>query len=381
MSRSISVQTRRLSSSLSQHEELSSPVSFVSAHETLEDRPKPSLPPPRRTVKPKQESLQTQRPMTATALSPPKFGAQSKPASPRPPPERNSKPRRASVSGATNSTGTVYHSNYQRESMKAIAQHMTGQSLSNAIMGAALASSRNASPSRASNHSPVPILTPPVPSRKHHFNSPFGRSPSPTKPKPPPTRNLRTTMRRDPSSSSDEEDGERYKRKGSRIMGMGRKHPNKHHEGTRRRWRDQITERERKRYEGVWAANKGLFVSTPPSSRSSSQPSLFSDEDPAHDVTNIAAKEIWLRSRLPEHVLEEVWDLVDSRGIGRLKREEFVVGMWLVDQRLKGRKLPIKVSESVWASVRGPLGLKVKVGDRHHHKPHKPHIKMPLPLP
>jgi hypothetical protein len=31
-----------------------------------------------------------------------------------------------------------------------------------------------------------------------------------------------------------------------------------------------------------------------------------------------------------------------------------------VDQRLKGRKLPIRVSDSVWSSARG-LGIKVKV--------------------
>lgn len=158
---------------------------------------------------------------------------------------------------------------------------------------------------------------------------------------------MRTTMRKEPSSSEDEDEVERYKKKGTRIMGIkGRKHPNKHHEGTRKRWRDQITDRERKRYEGVWAANKGLHITT--------------NEDASQDVLNFAAQDIWLRSRLPVHVLEEVWDLVDSRAVGRLRREEFVVGLWLIDQRLKGRKLPIRVSESVWTSARG-LGIKVKV--------------------
>lgn len=143
-------------------------------------------------------------------------------------------------------------------------------------------------------------------------------------------------------------------------MGMGRKHPNKHHEGTRKRWRDQITERERKRYEGLWAANKGTFI---PAFKDPSPTRLATDDDPAHDVLNVVTREIWARSRLPEHVLEEVWDLVDGRGVGRLSREEFVVGLWLIDQRLKGRKLPVKVSESVWASVRG-VGVKVKVRPR-----------------
>ncbi|KAF1965198.1 hypothetical protein BU23DRAFT_561295 [Bimuria novae-zelandiae CBS 107.79] len=386
---------RRLSSSLSHHESPSSPSSFVSARETQPEKPKskPTLPPPRRSAKPAQDTRQTQSgSSTTTPLpipSPTRAHAQSKPSSPPPPPTRFTPPRRASVSGASTPIGTVYHSNYQRESAKAITKHMTGESLSSAIMGAALASSRNASPARPSpvHLSPGPALTgtPPLPARKHYFShSPFGRSPSPPKPKPPATGKLRTTMRKDPSSSDDEEEDEKYRRKGTRIMGVGRKHPNKHHEGTRKRWRDQITERERKRYEGVWAANKGLCIPLAPSpagSRASSTSGAAPtrpNDDPTLDVVNLVTKEIWARSRLPDHVLEEVWDLVDSRGVSRLKREEFVVGMWLIDQRLKGRKLPIKVSESVWGSVRGATGVKVKVGDRHSHKPHKAVVKKPL---
>jgi hypothetical protein len=161
-------------------------------------------------------------------------------------------------------------------------------------------------------------------------------------------------MRKDPSSSEDDDKVDKYKKKGTRIMGIkGRKHPNKHHEGTRKRWRDEITDRERKRYEGVWAANKGLHI--PTSTR------ISPEDEPSLDVLNLLVKEIWTRSRLPTHVLEEVWDLVDSRGIGRLSRFEFVVGLWLIDQRLKGRKLPVKVSDSVWQSARG-VQIKVKIG-------------------
>jgi hypothetical protein len=170
-------------------------------------------------------------------------------------------------------------------------------------------------------------------------------------------------MRKEPSSSDTEDENERYKRKGKRVLGVGRKHPNKHHEGARKRWRDTVTERERKRYEGVWAANKGLYIS----SGAQTKPKLLSPNcmddlsEATWDVLSLVVRDIWMRSRLPEHVLEEVWALVDGREIGRLRREEFVVGMWLIDQRLKGRKLPVKVSESVWGSVRG-VGVRVKVG-------------------
>jgi hypothetical protein len=70
-------------------------------------------------------------------------------------------------------------------------------------------------------------------------------------------------------------------------------------------------------------------------------------------VANVVVREVWKRSRLPEDELIEVWDLVDRDKRGVLSRQEFVVGMWLIDQRLKGRKIPTKVSESVWGSASG----------------------------
>ena len=83
------------------------------------------------------------------------------------------------------------------------------------------------------------------------------------------------------------------------------------------------------------------------------------------EVLNLVVRDIWLRSRLPAQALEEVWSLVDRRGVGRLTKEEFVVGLWLIDQRLKGRKLPPRVGDSVWASVTGlgTRGVKVRLKD------------------
>lgn len=176
---------------------------------------------------------------------------------------------------------------------------------------------------------------------------------------------MKQTLRKTAPESSDDEDEEMLhpygKHKKKRLV---RKHPNKHHEGDRKRWRDAVTERERKRYEGVWAANKGLLCSFSrdeeiklrkiPSQRAQLQESL------RDQVSNIVAKDIWNRSKLSETTLEVVWGLVDNDGVGRLGKEEFVVGMWLIDQRLKGRKLPVRVSESVWASVRSLQGIKIR---------------------
>lgn len=51
-------------------------------------------------------------------------------------------------------------------------------------------------------------------------------------------------------------------------------------------------------------------------------------------------------------MLGEIWDAVDREGRGVLTREEFVVGMWLVDQGLMGRKCVRKVPDSVFEGVR-----------------------------
>jgi len=116
-------------------------------------------------------------------------------------------------------------------------------------------------------------------------------------------------------------------------------------------------ERERKRYEGVWAANRGLLLDYDLDNFELDQ---RKDGSPASDlVLNIVTRDIWERSRLPKDVLEEIWDLVAQPDLKTLNREEFVVGLWLIDQRLKGRKLPVKVSQSVWSSVRHTTGVKI----------------------
>ncbi|KAK5687312.1 Increased rDNA silencing protein [Elasticomyces elasticus] len=202
----------------------------------------------------------------------------------------------------------------------------TGDDLANAIVASSLASARAPSPRKVDP-------PPPIPSRAHkHHKLGFSRTPSPTK-----HAGMRHTLRKEESEDSGTEDENHPygKHKKKRIV---RKHPNKHHEGDRKRWRDAVTERERKRYEGVWAANKGIHCSLTAEEMQQRQRNLTI----ADQVSNIVARDIWSRSRLSEVVLESVWDLIDAEGFGRLGKEEFVVGMWLIDQRLKGRKLPPK---------------------------------------
>lgn len=236
-----------------------------------------------------------------------------------------------------------------REHTRQVSAHMSVDSLANAMVASSLASTRVPSPTK----SVFPPLPPPP--RRHHFFHQhrhssqellITRTPSPAKPM------LRQTMRRPIESDDEANDG--YQRAGKKHL--VRKHQHKHHEGDRKRYRTQVTERERKRYEGVWAANRGLLIS---SADSTTTTTISPPTDTS--VLNIIVADLWRRSHLPDDVLAEVWELVTgSQGdIDRLGREEFVVGLWLIDQRLKGNKLPVKVSESVWASVRRLPGINV----------------------
>jgi hypothetical protein len=288
---------------------------------------KPSIPPPRRVVK---NSTVNTRTTNAESV---------------PPLSRYSPPKPASRPSSVSPQSHVYTSNirrtspapYKDNSLNIISPHMTGDSLANAIVGANLAIKSTSPPKRSRTPPPLP-----TPRRKHNQHGhdiwPHqARSLSPQKKQP---GRLLTTLR------SDEVDEKQKNRK------HHFRQPNKHHEGTRERWRDFVSEPERKRYEGVWAANKGVYVS------SSSQ---------ADEVLDLVVRDIWSRSRLPSERLAKVWELVtqdeNSSLDGRRKsltRDQFVVGMWLIDQMLKGRNLPHNVHASVWESVR-LRGVKVRL--------------------
>ncbi|EPY50736.1 ENTH/VHS domain-containing protein [Schizosaccharomyces cryophilus OY26] len=99
-----------------------------------------------------------------------------------------------------------------------------------------------------------------------------------------------------------------------------------------------IDENRRKLYEGLWAANKGY---------------LLRDTDvanPENYVCDIVVRELWSRCGAPTSVLANIYNLVDRNHSHMLNREEFIVGLFLIDQYLTGKKLPLKVPDSVWIS-------------------------------
>jgi hypothetical protein len=310
----------------------------------LANSPKPGLPPPRNAG----------------------GGRTSRPSSrgPKPPAEKmdidNASSDDSFVSASDQRPQSALARKRRPTSVPASADARKIDALANAIVASSLASSRAASPAKSPQS-----LAPPVPSPRRGNNGLFAQQNTFDPRTPSPVKGFRQTMRK-PPKDEEEEDPNMLRRGKKNIM---KKHPNKHHEGDRKRWRDAITERERKRYEAVWASNKGLHVyidttSFPPPPGSENQASAQIPPDPSHSVSNIVVRDIWSRSRLGTDVLSEVWELVDRTGTGMLSREEFVVGLWLIDQRLKGRKLPIRVGESVWSSIATLGGIKVKGNGR-----------------
>lgn len=114
-----------------------------------------------------------------------------------------------------------------------------------------------------------------------------------------------------------------------------------------------VTPHERKRYEGMWVSNRCLYLELLPWWASvmsgEGNPQVKLPEDGL--ILNLVVKDIWTRSNLPSDLLAQIYDKVDTRNDGTLDRKSFVVGMWLVDQCLYGRKLPREIDQQVWDSV------------------------------
>ncbi|CAN6653531.1 hypothetical protein TRVA0_026S01728 [Trichomonascus vanleenenianus] len=141
--------------------------------------------------------------------------------------------------------------------------------------------------------------------------------------------------------------------------------PWKHHDFSLR-----VSEVERKRYEGLWATNKGIHVPFVPTDQDEDSEEYARQKESVHGVV---VRDLWNRSRLDEDTLEAIWNLVDRRQDGTLDREEFLVGTWLVDQCLYGKKLPAKLDSKVWTSV-ARLNVDINLF-KHKHKHHPHHRK------
>ncbi|PKK45753.1 hypothetical protein CI102_13266 [Trichoderma harzianum] len=248
------------------------------------------------------------------------------------PSRQQREPRPSSmILGRRHSTVSVGSSPHRElASQRRIANGSPGRTqldnLTDAIVAGSLASTRLT----PHNTGPASLAPPPLPKRQ--------KSPR-----------LLHTLRQ--PQLLDEEDDQH--KKGHRALLRKGKHA--HHEGSRKKWREEIRPRERKRYEALWASNRGILLTDTRMMSPATSISSDLDRDVSQCVANVVVRELWKRSRLPPDELAEIWDLVDRGRAGMLSRAEFVVGTWLVDQRLKGRKVPAKVTDSVWGSANGVM--------------------------
>ncbi|PWY84947.1 hypothetical protein BO70DRAFT_290015 [Aspergillus heteromorphus CBS 117.55] len=303
------------------------PSDRIEDHEHIQG-PHPSLPP--------KGSIHSETP----PVLPPRSGGSSVPRTEPANHQPSFEATRSRVRPSTPGTASLYTPSMSNSTTSLLDGGSEG-ALSDAIVASSLASVR------ASQEQKVAPPPPPRRRARSHSMKRFSRAAKQEhSDSPSPSTHLRQTLR-EPPKTDDEEGYQRHKH-------LVRKHQHKHHEGDRKRWRSEITEKERKRYEGVWAANKGLLL--PPAHL---RPPEAYPPDAPDMVVNLVARDIWSRSQLPLHVLAQIWELVDGQHIGLLTREEFVVGMWLIDQQLKGHKLPVRVSSSVWGSVRRISGVQI----------------------
>lgn len=160
--------------------------------------------------------------------------------------------------------------------------------------------------------------------------------------------------------------------------------PWKHHETEAKLNVIDLTEK--KRYDGLFVTNKGLYINRDlrfqqrPYKGTEYKVFVNKYSDPNERIHGLVVREIWKRSQLNLDTLARIWYLVLSirkikwlqlssdRNLvndlenesepepedfddGTLTREEFIVGMWIIDQCLYGRKLPKVISREVWHSV------------------------------
>lgn len=159
---------------------------------------------------------------------------------------------------------------------------------------------------------------------------------------------------------------------------------------------------ERKRYDGVFVTNKGSYISRDLKFKNDFNFNNSDDEInkfvnsyslPTDRIHSLVVREIWKRSKLNFDTLTKIWylvlsdrkykwlqtftdtnekkPLIEEFDDGTLTRDEFIVGMWIIDQCLYGRKLPKVIPKEVWESVNMDIKLNGSNGKKWKPKPVK----------
>ncbi|KAJ3050831.1 hypothetical protein HK097_008179 [Rhizophlyctis rosea] len=75
------------------------------------------------------------------------------------------------------------------------------------------------------------------------------------------------------------------------------------------------------------------------------------DQDGRGTAGGEEVRKLWVRSGLDNRTLGLVWKLVDRAQRGTLGREEFVIGMHLIDDRLRGYPIPERLPEALAGGI------------------------------
>ncbi|KAJ3178101.1 hypothetical protein HDU85_005625 [Gaertneriomyces sp. JEL0708] len=70
-------------------------------------------------------------------------------------------------------------------------------------------------------------------------------------------------------------------------------------------------------------------------------------------VSGEVARDLFMKSQLPNETLAKIWQLVDTSGAGRLNSDQFLVAMWLITRTKQGllREVPRELPRAVWDAV------------------------------
>ncbi|RIA85644.1 hypothetical protein C1645_364738 [Glomus cerebriforme] len=87
-------------------------------------------------------------------------------------------------------------------------------------------------------------------------------------------------------------------------------------------------------------SENGLSKGIPPDARTRYETIYDANKDDNDYIDGAVVKAIYLRSRLDNKTLFKIWNHLDTDEDGRLSKNEFCAGMFLIDERLKGHPVP-----------------------------------------
>lgn len=74
--------------------------------------------------------------------------------------------------------------------------------------------------------------------------------------------------------------------------------------------------------------------------------------DPEGHIHGADARGVFVQSQLPQNILAHVWNLCDQNQLGKLNRDQFILAMHFIAQKVKGVEVPTQLPQEVLAKSR-----------------------------